>query len=184
MHALLPVYGREVPIHPHPSAKPEFGTGAVMICSYGDYTDVLLFRELGLTEVLAVDADGRLTNVAGPYQGLKTEEGRSRILHDLAAEGLLEKTEKIQHRTPMCSRSNTPIEIIPMREYYLKQIDFIPKLRQLAKGERKGAKADLVFVSGPSKHLDYLVVENVILAKTEQPVPEIDTSWQKVFELD
>jgi len=150
MHALLPVYGREVPIEPHPSAKPEFGTGAVMICSYGDYTDVLLFREVGLTEVLAVDPDGRLTNAAGPYQGLKTEEGRSCILHDLAAEGLLEKTEKIQHRTPVCSRSNTPIEIIPMREYYLKQIDFIPKLRQLAKR--------IIFHPDSSRHilLDWL----------------------------
>jgi valyl-tRNA synthetase len=47
-HAVLPIYGREVEIRPHPSAKPEFGSGAVMICSYGDYTDVLLFRELGL----------------------------------------------------------------------------------------------------------------------------------------
>jgi len=133
LHAILPIYEREVPIKPHPSAKPEFGTGAVMICSYGDYTDVLLFRELGLTEVLAVGADGRLTNAAGPYQGLTTQEGRGHILQDLVSQGLLERTEKIKHRTPVCSRSNTPIEIIPMKEYYLKQIDFIPKLRHLAK---------------------------------------------------
>jgi valyl-tRNA synthetase len=45
-HAILPIYGREVEIKPHPSAKLEFGSGAVMICSYGDYTDVLIFREL------------------------------------------------------------------------------------------------------------------------------------------
>ena len=133
LHAILPIYGREVPIKPHPSAKPEFGTGAVMICSYGDYTDVLLFRELGLTEVLAVGADGRLTNAAGIYQGETTQKGRSRILGDLISQGLLEKTEEIKHRTPVCSRSNTPIEIIPMKEYYLKQMDFIPKLRHLAK---------------------------------------------------
>ena len=132
LHAILPVYGREVPIKPHPSAKPEFGTGAVMICSYGDYTDVLLFRELGLNEVLAVGADGRLTAASGPYQGLTTQDGRNRILHDLAVQGLLEKTEKMNHRTPVCSRSNTPIEIIPMKEYYLKQIEFIPRLRHLA----------------------------------------------------
>ena len=37
-----------VPIIGHSSAKPEFGTGAVMVCSYGDYNDVQLFRELGL----------------------------------------------------------------------------------------------------------------------------------------
>jgi valyl-tRNA synthetase len=133
MHAILPIYGREVEIRPHPSAKPDFGTGAVMICSYGDYTDVLLFRELGLQEILAAGSDGRLTAQAGPYQGLQMREGRATILKDLAAQGLVEKTEHIKHRTPVCSRSNTPIEIIPMKEYYLKQIDFIPKLRKLAK---------------------------------------------------
>ncbi len=133
MHAILPIYGRKVEVKPHPSAKAEFGTGAVMICSYGDYTDVLLFRELSLKEVLAVGPDGRLTAAAGAYQGSTMLEGRSRILEDLRSQGLLVKTEKIRHRTPVCSRSNTPIEIIPMKEYYLKQIDFIPKLKQLAK---------------------------------------------------
>ncbi|HYB84418.1 MAG TPA: valine--tRNA ligase [archaeon] len=133
MHAIIPIYGREVPIKPHPSAKPDFGTGVVMVCSYGDYTDVLLFRELGLSEVLAVGIDGRLTGAAGPYQGLPIQEGRNRILQDLTAEGLLEKTEKIRHRTPMCSRSNTPIEIIPMKEYYLKQLSFVSQLKKLAR---------------------------------------------------
>jgi valyl-tRNA synthetase len=132
-HATLPVYARAVEIKPHPSASPEFGTGAVMICSYGDYTDVLLFRELGLPEVIAVGEDGRLTREAGSYQGLMISEARSRIISDLQSQGLIAKTESITHRTPVCSRSGTPIEIIPMKEYYLKQLDFLPKLIQLAK---------------------------------------------------
>jgi len=132
LHAILPIYGREVQIKAHPSARPDFGTGVVMICSYGDYTDVLLFRELGLTEILAAGPDGRLTSAAGPYQGLTMKEGRNRIIEDLTAQGLLEKRENIKHRTPICSRSNTPIEIIPMKEYYLKQVEFVPKLKQLA----------------------------------------------------
>ena len=43
------------------------------------------------------------------------------------------KVEQIQHRTPLCERSHTPIEIIPMQEFYLKQLEFIPKLKKLAK---------------------------------------------------
>jgi valyl-tRNA synthetase len=132
-HATLPIYDRTVEIRPHPSARPEFGTGAAMICSYGDYTDVLLFRELGLTEILAAGQDGRLTEAAGRYQGLRMNEGRSKIVQDFEVEGLLVKTENIKHRTPICSRSHTPIEIIPMKEYYLKQLEFLPKLKQLAK---------------------------------------------------
>ena len=117
-HAVLPIYGREVEIKPHPSAKPEFGSGAVMICSYGDYTDVLLFRELGLTEIIATGQDGRLTQEAGPYQRMPVNEARTKIVQDLTDQGLLVKAENINHRTPVCSRSGTPIEIIPMKEYY------------------------------------------------------------------
>ncbi|MEM3898011.1 MAG: class I tRNA ligase family protein, partial [Nitrososphaerota archaeon] len=68
-HAIVPIYGRRVEIIPHPAARPEFGTGAVMICSYGDYTDVLLFRELELKEIVAINQDGRMTEAAGKYAG-------------------------------------------------------------------------------------------------------------------
>jgi len=132
LHAILPIYGREVEIRPHPSAQQEFGSGAVMICSYGDYTDVLLFRELGLSEIIATGQDGRLTKEAGQYQGLTIAEARDKIIDDLKTQGLLVKIESTRHRTPVCSRSGTPIEIIPMKEYYLKQIDFLPKLKELA----------------------------------------------------
>jgi len=131
-HAVLPIYGREVEIRPHPSAQQEFGSGAVMICSYGDYTDVLLFRELGLSEIIATGQDGRLTKEAGRYQGLTITDARNKIVEDFKADGLLVKVESIRHRTPVCSRSGTPIEIIPMKEYYLKQLDFLPTLKELA----------------------------------------------------
>jgi len=32
--------------------------------------------------------------------------------------------------------------------------------------------------------MDYLVVENFFLSKTDQPVREKDDSWQEEFELD
>src|SRR5439155_990603 len=38
--ARVPLYGHEVPILAHPTAKPEFGSGAAMICSYGDMVDL------------------------------------------------------------------------------------------------------------------------------------------------
>ncbi|MEM2936676.1 MAG: class I tRNA ligase family protein, partial [Candidatus Bathyarchaeia archaeon] len=41
-HAVVPIYGHEVKIQPHPYAKPEFGSGLVMVCSFGDYSDVRL----------------------------------------------------------------------------------------------------------------------------------------------
>ncbi len=132
--ATLPIYGRDIPIIGHRSAKPEFGTGAVMICSYGDYHDVQLFRELDLGEIIAVGQDGRMLEPAGEsMKGLRIKQARNKMIELLQKEGILDKIEEIQHRTPLCERSKTPIEIIPMDEYYLKVVDVKPRLEQIAR---------------------------------------------------
>ncbi|MEM4151472.1 MAG: class I tRNA ligase family protein, partial [Nitrososphaerota archaeon] len=46
----------------------------------------------------------------------------------LSGEGRIVKIEKILHQVPICERSNTPIEIIPMEEYYLSQLSFREEL--------------------------------------------------------
>ncbi len=131
--AIVPVFNREVPIIAHPQADPKFGSGAVMICSYGDYADVRLFRELKLEEIIAIGEDGRMTKNARNYAGMKTKEARQKITEDLEQLGRVAKKEKITHRTPVCERSKNPIEIIPMKEFYLKQIEFVPEMKKLAK---------------------------------------------------
>ncbi len=128
---VVPLTTKEVTITPHHSAKIEFGSGAVMVCSYGDQNDVALFRELQLEEVIAIGLDGRMTESAGDYQGLKPKQARAKIIEDLENSGLIEKIEEISHRTPLSERSKTPIEIVPMEEYYLKQKDSIDKMKKL-----------------------------------------------------
>ena len=132
-NAIVTLYGRKVPIIAHNSAKPEFGTGAVMVCSYGDYHDVQLFRELGLREIIAVGQDGRMLETAGEEsQGLRVKQARNRVIEIMQKQGILEKVEEIRHRTPLCERSKTPIEIIPMDEYYLKVVDMKEDLKKIA----------------------------------------------------
>jgi valyl-tRNA synthetase len=131
--AIVPVYNQEVPIKGHRSVDQGFGSGVLMVCSYGDYNDVLLFREFRLKEVVAIDTDGKMTVAAGKYAGILIKDARSQIIQDLQEMGVATKVEQIQHRTPLCERSRTPIEIIPMEEYYLKQLEFRPKLKKLAK---------------------------------------------------
>ena len=131
-HVEIPIFGREVKILPHHSAKAEFGSGVVMVCSYGDQNDVQLFRELGLKEIVAINANGIATPAAGPYSNLTLKEARAKIIEDLNDAGLIDRVEDIVHRTPLCERSKTSIEIIPMEDYYLKQLEYIPKLKDLA----------------------------------------------------
>ncbi|MCS7140675.1 MAG: valine--tRNA ligase [Candidatus Nitrosocaldus sp.] len=130
--AVVPLYDTRVRIVPHPYASMEFGSGAVMVCSYGDHTDVQLFRELGLQEVIALDTNGLMTTSAGKYAGMRVRDARDAIIEDLNSAGLVVKVESIMHRTPVCERSNTPIEIIPMNEFYVKQMQFIDELKEIA----------------------------------------------------
>ncbi|MBA4454297.1 MAG: valine--tRNA ligase [Nitrosopumilaceae archaeon] len=128
---IVPITNEEVELRTHHSAQVEFGSGAVMVCSYGDQNDVALFRELELDEVVAIGLDGRMTEAAGEYAGLKPKQARTKIIEDLETKGFLEKTEDIVHRTPVSERSKIPIEIIPMEEYYLKQKESVEKIKKL-----------------------------------------------------
>ncbi len=130
-HAVVPIYGQKVPIKANSYAKPEFGTGIAMICSFGDYTDIRIFRELNLEPTIAITKEGRMNKVAGPYEGLTVKEARQKIVEDLEKAGLLVKKEKIKHNTPVCWRSKNPVEFIFMEEYYLKQIPFLEDLRKV-----------------------------------------------------
>ncbi|BAJ51492.1 valyl tRNA-synthetase [Candidatus Caldarchaeum subterraneum] len=130
--ATTPLFGDKVPIIARPEAKPDFGTGAVMVCSYGDHTDVRLFRELKLPEKIVITLEGRMNENAGFLKGLRVEEARKAIVEKLIDAGYYIKSENIIHSTPVCERSKTPIEIIPMDEYYLNQLDFLDDLRKIA----------------------------------------------------
>ncbi len=132
MHAILPLFNRQVPIVGHNSAKPEFGSGAVMVCSYGDENDVRLFRELKLSEIVSLDTNGRTTPAAGDYANLTIKQARARVIEDLKKTGLLDKEENIMHRTPICERSKTPVEIISLEDYYLKQLAYVSFLKEAA----------------------------------------------------
>ena len=134
--AVVPLYGNAVEIVEHPSVDASFGSGAVMVCSYGDRNDVALFRELGLDEVASIGLDGRMTGAAGPYAGLRPRQARKRIAEDLEKAGLVEKVEHIMHRTPVSERSKNPIEIVPMEEYYLRQTGAVGRLRSMSAGVR------------------------------------------------
>jgi len=121
---IVPIFGQEVKITPHPEAKMEFGTGVVMICSFGDQMDIRLFREFRLKPTIVINKDARIVEGYGEFSGLKVEEAREKIIEKLKEEGLLEKIEEIDHTIPVCWRCKTPLEFIPMKEWYLKQIEF------------------------------------------------------------
>ena len=127
--AVVPLFNIEVPIKAHPSVDPEFGTGIMMVCSFGDRTDVDLFREFKLTPRYSISIDGKLTENTGEFAGMSIKEGRKAIVKKLEELGKLRDKKEITHRYPICERSKDPIEFIGMQEFYLKQIEFVDTLK-------------------------------------------------------
>ncbi len=130
--AITPIYEKEVLIKAHPAAVMDKGTGIMMMCSYGDVTDIRFFREHELEPTIAINKDGTMNEKAGFLKGLKTKEAQKKIVMELHNKGLLVNQKKLVHRTPICERSKDPIEFVEMDEFYVKQVEFKDKMRELA----------------------------------------------------
>ncbi len=130
--AIAPLFGKEVPIKAHPAAEIEKGTGIMMMCSFGDLTDIRFFREMNLKPVIAINADGTMNKNAGFLKGLKVADARNKIIEELKKKNLLVGQKDTVHRTPICERSKDPIEFIAMKEFYLKQLHCKDKMKELA----------------------------------------------------
>ena len=128
----VPVEGRtvEVEIRTHPSVKSEFGSGILMVCSFGDQNDVSVFRELGLTPFQAIDLDGCMTSIAGPLAGLSVKDARVAIIEYLDSEGLISNIEVRNQEVPVSERGKNPVEIILLKEWYVRQTHIQDRMRE------------------------------------------------------
>jgi valyl-tRNA synthetase len=132
--ARTPVFEVEVPVLPHRLADPEKGTGLVMVCTFGDTTDVIWWRELDLPTRAVIGRDGRF--VAQSPAGLDTPRAleayarlagatphtaRERILELLDEAGaLLGEPRRFDHMVKFYEKGDKPLEIVTSRQWYLR----------------------------------------------------------------
>ncbi|MDC0528480.1 class I tRNA ligase family protein, partial [Candidatus Poseidoniaceae archaeon] len=130
----MPVHGREtsVEIKTHPSVKSDFGSGVLMVCSFGDQNDVAVFRELGLTPFQAINLDGRMTELAGPFSGQTVLEARSAAIEHLETEGRLVNVVEREQEIPVSERGKNPVEIILLKEWYVRQTHTQDRIKEHA----------------------------------------------------
>ncbi len=130
----LPVTGRpeSVEIQTHPSVKADFGSGVLMVCSFGDQNDVSVFRELGLKPFQAIDLEGKMTEVSGPLHGLNVLDARKLAISILEDSGKLSSKENRLQDIPVSERGSNPVEIILLKEWYVKQTHVIDRLFELS----------------------------------------------------
>lgn len=115
----LPIYGREVKIITDDTVDLEYGTGVVMICTFGDKTDVEWVTRYNLDIINAIDEKGEMLPVAGKYAGMTIKECRSSIIEDLKEEGYLIKQEDVDQNVGLCWRCKTPIEIMTKKQWFV-----------------------------------------------------------------
>ena len=129
----LPVSGRDnyVEIKTHPSVKSEFGSGVLMVCSFGDQNDVAVFRELGLTPFQAINLDGCMTELAGQWSGLPVIEARKAVIEYLDSNEQIDKIEEREQEVPVSERGKNPVEIILLKEWYVRQTHIQDRMREL-----------------------------------------------------
>ena len=138
-----PLFGVEVPVCSHELAQIDKGTGIAMICTFGDLTDVIWWRELQLPTRAVIGRDGRLlaetpewiTTVAGKESygalaGLKVNQAQTKIVELLRASGEMRgEPEKIMHPVKFYEKGDRPLEIVTSRQWYIRNGGRDEKLR-------------------------------------------------------
>lgn len=108
--AKVPLFDYDVPIKTDEAVDPAFGTGLMMVCTFGDGEDVLKWRRDGLDLRLVVTPDGRLADEAGEFAGLQLTQARSEIARRLKETGALTETRSLKQNVGVHERCLTPVE--------------------------------------------------------------------------
>ncbi len=122
--ATVPLFGYKIKIMQDEKVDPEFGTGIVMICTFGDTSDIEFWKKYKLDLKISIDKEGKLTKVAEKYAGLTLKEAREKILDDLRKEKRLIKQETIEQTVGACWRCSTPIEFIVTKQWFIKTLQY------------------------------------------------------------
>ena len=129
--ATTPLFGMRVPIHPHHLADPAKGTGIVMVCTYGDATDVLWQRELNLPMRPMIGRDGRLIALAlesgqefyDTLVGRNLNQARRSIVEQLIARGeLIGDPRPITHVVKFYEKGDRPLEIVTSEQWFIRTL--------------------------------------------------------------
>ncbi len=121
-----------VEVRAHPSVNMEFGSGVLMVCSFGDQNDVAVFRELGLPPFQAIDLDGNITEIGGPLAGMSVIDARSKAIEILEKADRIENIVERDQEIPISERGKNPIEIILLKEWYVRQTHIQDRMRELS----------------------------------------------------
>lgn len=116
--AITPL-GKEVPFMADNEVDKDFGSGVVMVCTFGDKQDVIWMYKHKLPWIKSIDEAGKLAN-AGEFDGLKVKEAREKILEKFKNEGKLLASNPLQQVVKVHDRCSNPIELANSWQWFAK----------------------------------------------------------------
>ena len=153
-----PLFGVRVPVLAHHLADPEKGTGLVMVCTFGDVTDVTWWRELALPARVVLGRDGRFLPSApsdvdaeryAPFAGRTVAAARREMVSRLRDSGdLIGEPEPLRHKVKFYEKGELPLEIVTSRQWYIRNGGRSPELRDAL----QALGSELAFVPSHMKH--------------------------------
>ena len=132
--ARTPLFGMRVPVLAHRLADPAKGTGIAMVCTFGDTTDVIWWRELQLETRPVIGRHGRLAASAPAWitgrdgqaaydrlAGSTAKAARATVTGLLRQAGALRgEPEPITHPVKFYEKGDRPLEIVTSRQWYIR----------------------------------------------------------------
>jgi valyl-tRNA synthetase len=129
-----PLFDVEVPVVAHRLAQIDKGSGIAMICTFGDVTDIIWWRELDLPNRAILGWDGRITDempeaitssrgkeVFAELIGKTTFSAKQRIVELLQESGdMIGEPKPITHDVKFFEKGDKPLEIVSTRQWYIK----------------------------------------------------------------
>jgi valyl-tRNA synthetase len=121
---VVPLFNYKVKVMTDEKVDPSFGTGIVMICTFGDNTDIEWWKKHKLELKTILNFDGTLNKLAGKYEGLPLNKAREKMLEALEKEGRLKKQEPLKQTVGSCWRCSTPVEYIVTKQWFIKTLQY------------------------------------------------------------
>ena len=148
--AHTPIFNVEVPVFAHPLAQQDKGSGIAMVCTFGDLTDVIWWRELNLATRPTIGRDGRIVADAPEIMSADARKQYARIAGKTVKQAqvitveilretgeLIDEPRAITHPVKFYEKGDRPLEIVTSRQWYIRNGGRDEQLREklLARGD-------------------------------------------------
>lgn len=122
-HVIVPLINRSIPVIEDEYVEIGFGTGCLKVTPAHDVNDYVLGEKYNLPSIDIFNDNGTLNEHGAMYAGMDRFEVREKIVKDLEAAGLMDKTEPYTNKVGFSERTDVVIEPKLSMQWFLKMED-------------------------------------------------------------